>query len=123
MAKGLLDGRVVLVTGAARGLGAAIARVAAAHGAAVAVNYGHSAELADQVVAGITADGGTAAAFGADVRDPAQVNEMVAAVVDRFGRLDGLVNNAIGGTQAAPFDQTDPAGFQNMLDFNCLAVV
>jgi 3-oxoacyl-[acyl-carrier protein] reductase len=120
---GLLNGRVVLVTGAARGLGAAIARVAAAHGATVAVNYGHSRELADAVVAGITDSGGTAAAFGADVRDPERVGAMVAAVVDRFGRLDGLVNNAIGGAQAAPFDQTSPAGFQNMLDYNCLAVV
>jgi NAD(P)-dependent dehydrogenase (short-subunit alcohol dehydrogenase family) len=90
----LLEGRVAIVTGGGRGIGAAICRVLAREGAAVAVNYSASEEKAARVVREIAEAGGRALAVRADVRDPAAVNAMVEQVVATFGRVDGLVNNA-----------------------------
>lgn len=118
----LLDGSVVLVTGGARGIGAAICRVLAREGATVAVNYAASREKADAVVAEITAAGGKAKAFGADVRDEAAVTAMVSEIVAAFGRLDGVVNNAISGSQSGSFESVTYEGFENMLDFGCRAI-
>lgn len=118
----LLDGTVVLVTGGGRGIGASISRVLAREGATVAVNYSSSKDRAEAVVAEITAAGGKAQAFGADVRDEEEVAKMVADVVAAFGRLDGVVNNAIGGSQSGSFAESTWDGYQNMLDFNCRAV-
>jgi 3-oxoacyl-[acyl-carrier protein] reductase len=118
----LLDGKVALVTGGARGIGAAICRVLAREGAAVAINYGASRDKAEAVVAEIEAAGGKAAAFGADVRDEAAVKAMVDAAVERFGRLDGVVNNAIAGSQDGKFASQGYAGYENMLDYGCKAV-
>lgn len=89
-----LAGQVVLVTGGGRGIGAAIARACAGAGADVAIGYLDSDEGAEAVVASITALGRRARAFPADVTDPGAVAGMVAAVLDHFGRLDSLVNNA-----------------------------
>lgn len=89
-----LAGQVVLVTGGGRGIGAAIARACARAGADVAIGYLDSDEGAEAVVASITALGRRARAFPADVTDPGAVAGMVAAVLDHFGRLDSLVNNA-----------------------------
>ncbi|HEY0485290.1 MAG TPA: 3-oxoacyl-ACP reductase FabG [Mycobacteriales bacterium] len=86
-------GKVALVTGAAQGIGAATARRLAEEGASVAV-VDLTAERAQPVVDEITAKGGVAAAFGANVADQAAVESTVDAVVERFGRLDVLVNNA-----------------------------
>lgn len=119
----LLDGKVALVTGGGRGIGACICRTLAKYGATVAVNYSASAQAAAGVVAEIEAAGGRAAAFGADVRDEAAVEAMVAAVVDRFGRVDGLVNNAIAGKQDGALANSSWQDFQDMLDFGCKAVV
>jgi 3-oxoacyl-[acyl-carrier protein] reductase len=87
-------GRVVLVTGASSGIGAACARAFAARGARVAVNYRENAQGAEAVVAAIQTGGGRALAFQADVRDPAACAGLVARTVEAFGRLDVLVNNA-----------------------------
>ena len=89
-----LSGKVALVTGSSRGIGAAIAVRFAADGAKVVVNYARSAAAADQVVADIRKAGGDAVAVRADVGDPAEIPPLFDAVKKHFGRLDVLVNNA-----------------------------
>jgi len=89
-----LTGKVAIVTGAGRGIGAAIARKLAQEGAKVVVNYGSSAEAASRVVAEIEAAGGMAIAVQASVADQSQVDSMVKQAVDSFGTIDILVNNA-----------------------------
>jgi 3-oxoacyl-[acyl-carrier protein] reductase len=89
-----LSGKAVLVTGGARNIGRAIARALAAGGAGVMVNALHSRDEVDQTVRQIEAAGGAAASCIADVTDPDAVAAMVAAAIDRFGRIDALVNNA-----------------------------
>jgi 3-oxoacyl-[acyl-carrier protein] reductase len=91
----LLQDRVALVTGASRGIGAAIARALGAHGATVAVNYLHSSASAQRVAEEVKALGGRAQPFAADVTDPAAVRTMVAEVAECFGPVDVLVNNAL----------------------------
>jgi 3-oxoacyl-[acyl-carrier protein] reductase len=89
-----LEGRVALVTGASRGIGRATALRLSEIGATVAVNYNASAGSAEEVVSQITAAGGSAAAFAADVADPKAAVGLIAAVVARFDKIDILVNNA-----------------------------
>ena len=96
-----LTGKSCLVTGGSRGIGRAIALELGRHGASVAVGY-HSDEIghnnnkeeADEVTAEIETSGGQAFAFACDVRDPASVEPAVASVVEHFGKIDVLVNNA-----------------------------
>lgn len=90
----MLQGKIAIVTGSSRGIGAAIARELAAQGALVVVNHRDSAVQADAVVAEILAAGGVAVAIQADVSDFAEAQRLIKETVDRFGRLDILVNNA-----------------------------
>jgi len=108
----VLSGKVALVTGGSRGIGAATARALAEAGAHVAISYAASGEKAQAVVAEIEGKGVKAAAFKADQGDAAQVRQLVVDVVARFGRLDILVNNAgafevnaLGGTDFAAVDR------------------
>jgi 3-oxoacyl-[acyl-carrier protein] reductase len=103
---GKLDGKVALVTGASRGIGAAIAERLAADGAAVAVNYAASEKAAEAVVERIRAGGGKAKTLKADMSDVAQSKALVEAAVAEFGRLDILVNNA-GNVIFAPIGAID----------------
>jgi len=86
--------RVVLVTGSSRGIGAALVRRFAADGYRVAVHYSSSSAAAEAVVDALRAAGADAEAFGADVSDPEACKDLIASVIDRFGGLDVLVNNA-----------------------------
>ena len=88
------QGKVVLVTGASRGIGAAIAQAFAARGAAVAVNYLNRHDAAQSVVQACRAAGGDAVALAADVTAPVAATDLVQRTVAEFGRLDVLVNNA-----------------------------
>ncbi|MBW4464608.1 MAG: 3-oxoacyl-[acyl-carrier-protein] reductase [Pegethrix bostrychoides GSE-TBD4-15B] len=94
MATARLQGQVAIVTGASRGIGRAAARALADEGATVIVNYASSAEAADQVVAEIGAAGAEAMALQADVGQADQVEALFTAVMEKYGRVDLLVNNA-----------------------------
>jgi 3-oxoacyl-[acyl-carrier protein] reductase len=113
-----LNGRVALVTGAARDVGREVALSLAAEGAAVAVNYMSSQADAEAVVAEITQKGGKAKAYKADVSDFAAVKGMVDAVVKDFGGLNILVNNA-GLAKRQRFVDTKPDDWKKQIDI-CL---
>ncbi len=104
---GMLADRVVLVTGSSRGIGAEVAVKAAAEGALVAVHFHGSSDGADQTLARVREAGSDGATFGADLADGGQAEGLVAAAIERFGRVDGLVNNA-GLTQVGPFLAIEP---------------
>src|SRR3989449_6878877 len=89
-----LSGKVAVVTGASKGIGAAIAKHLAAEGAAVVVNYASSKAGADKIVAEITSRGGKAIAVQADVAKKGEINRLFAEMKKAFGQLDILVNNA-----------------------------
>jgi 3-oxoacyl-[acyl-carrier protein] reductase len=117
-----LSGKVAVVTGASKGIGAAIARQLAAEGAAVVVNYASSKAGADKVVAAIKDKGGKAVAVQADVSKPADVRRLFAEAKQAFGRLDVLVNNA-GIYEFAPLEEVTPEHFHRQFDLNVLGLL
>jgi 3-oxoacyl-[acyl-carrier protein] reductase len=109
----LLQGRVVLITGASRGIGAATAALLARHGATVGVNYLHSEEAARAVVAGIEAEGGRARALRADATDEVQVRRIVSEFERAYAPIDTLVINANAKFKVAPFLQQSWSDFES----------
>jgi 3-oxoacyl-[acyl-carrier protein] reductase len=119
-----LSGKVALVTGGSRGIGAATARALADEGADVAISYASSGEQAKSVIADLESKGVNAAAFQADQADPGRAAGLVHSVVERFGKLDILVNNA-AVTVGVPIDseEADEAAFDRQLTINYISVV
>ncbi|MGM4917295.1 glucose 1-dehydrogenase [Tardiphaga sp. 813_E8_N1_3] len=116
------EGKVALVTGGSKGIGAEIAIQLAAGGAAVAVNYASSKKGADEVVAKITAKGGKAVAVHGNLAEPDGAKSVVAETVKAFGPIDILVNNA-GVYEFAPLDSITPEHFHRHFDLNVLGLL
>jgi len=112
-----LENKVAIVTGASKGIGAAIAKHFAAEGAKVVVNYASSKEGAEKVVKTITDNGGTAIAVQGDVANEADVNRLFEETKQAFGTLDILVNNA-GIYQWEPIEQVTATAFHQQFNIN-----
>jgi 3-oxoacyl-[acyl-carrier protein] reductase len=117
-----LTGKVAVVTGASKGIGAAIARALAAEGASVVVNYASSKAGADAVVASITGAGGKAVAVGGDVSSTAQAQGIIDGALKNYGRLDVLVNNS-GLYEFAPIGDVTEEAFHRMFNVNVLGLL
>src|SRR5262245_30111559 len=117
-----LEGKVAVVTGASKGIGAAIAKQLAAEGAAVVVNYASSREGAERVVAEVKEAGGKAIAVQADLSQQDDVIRLFTETKKEYGQLDILVNNA-GLYQFAPLEQIDAAHFHKHFDLNVLGLL
>jgi 3-oxoacyl-[acyl-carrier protein] reductase len=117
-----LAGKVAVVTGASKGIGAQIAKALAAEGAAVIVNYASSKAGADAVVEDISSSGGKAVAVRGDVAKEAEAAAVVRAAIENFGRLDILVNNS-GVYEFSPIESTTEDQYRKMFDVNVLGTV
>lgn len=117
-----LNGKVAIVTGASKGIGAEIAKKLAAEGASVAVNYSSSKEGADKVVKEITGKGGKAIAVHANLTNPKEIQSLVAETKKAFGPIDILVNNA-GIYEFSPLDEITPEHFRKQFDLNVLGLL
>jgi 3-oxoacyl-[acyl-carrier protein] reductase len=117
-----LQGKVALVTGASKGIGASIARELAARGAAVAVNYSSSKAAAEKVVNEIKANGGKAIAIQANLADPASIEPLVETVARELGPIDVLVNNA-GVYEFGPIETVTPEQFHKQFNLNVLGLL
>jgi 3-oxoacyl-[acyl-carrier protein] reductase len=119
---GKLTGKVAVVTGASKGIGAGIATALAAEGASVVVNYASSKAGADKVVAAITAAGGKALAVGGDVSKAAEAKGIIDAAIKNYGRLDILVNNS-GVYEFAPIEAVTEENFHKTFNINVLGAI
>ncbi|MCZ7648063.1 MAG: glucose 1-dehydrogenase [Planctomycetota bacterium] len=117
-----LSGKVALVTGASKGIGAAIALRMAAEGAAVAVNFASSRDGAERVVSEIAGRGGRAMAVQANLAKEADVRRLFSEAKQAFGRVDILVNNA-GIYEFAPLENVTPEFFHRQFDLNVLGLI
>ncbi|GAA2559804.1 SDR family oxidoreductase [Winogradskya consettensis] len=114
---GLLSGKVVLITGASRGIGAAAARLFAREGASV-VLAARTADALDRIVTGIRATGGTADAVACDLADSTSIRAAIDHVADLHGRLDGAFNNGAAIQQPGPLDATSPDDLETQFAVN-----
>jgi 3-oxoacyl-[acyl-carrier protein] reductase len=119
---GKLTGKVAVVTGASKGIGASIAEHLAAEGASVVVDYATSKSGADDVVRHITAKGGKAIAVQADVSKPKDITRLFAETKTAYGKLDILVNNA-GVYEFAPLESVTADHFHKLFDLNVLGLL
>ncbi|KDB10257.1 3-oxoacyl-(acyl-carrier-protein) reductase [Burkholderia sp. lig30] len=119
---GKLAGKVAVVTGASKGIGAAIAKALAAEGASVVVNYASSKAGADAVVSAIATAGGNAVAVGGDVSKAADAQGIVDKAIETYGRLDILVNNS-GVYEFAPIEEITETQYRRQFDTNVLGVL
>ena len=119
---GKLEGKVAVVTGASKGIGAAIAKTLAAEGAAVVANYVSSRSGAEAVVAAITERGGKAIAVKGDVSKPAEAEAIIDAAIKTYGHLDILVNNS-GVYEAAPLEEISEQHFHKQFNINVLGLL
>ena len=117
-----LTGKVAVVTGASKGIGAEIAKALAREGAAVVVNYASSKAGADKVVGAITAEGGKAVAVAGDVAKKADAHAIIDAAIKKFGRLDILVNNA-GIYQFASIEEVTEELFHRIFNTNVMGLL
>jgi len=117
-----LAGKVAVVTGASKGIGASIAESLAAEGASVVVNYASSKSGADKVVGRITAKGGKAVAVQADVSKPQDISRLFAETIATYGTVDILVNNA-GVYEFAPLESVTADQFHKLFDLNVLGLL
>src|SRR6202142_2914984 len=117
-----LAGKVAVVTGASKGIGAAIAKALAADGASVVVNYATSKSDAEAVAAGTEKAGGKAVVGGGNVSKPAEVQRIIDAAVKNFGRLDILVNNA-GIYEFGPIEEVTEENFHRSFNINVLGAL
>jgi len=117
-----LTGKVAVVTGASKGIGAAIAKALAAEGASVVVNYASSKAGADTVVAAIAAAGGKAVAVGGDVSKAAEAQGIIDAAIKNYGRLDILVNNS-GVYEFGPIEAITEENFHKQFNINVLGAI
>ncbi len=117
-----LSGKVAVVTGASKGIGAAIAKQLAAEGAEVVVNYSSSKEGADKVVAEISKNGGKAIAIQANLSQPEEIKKLFSEVTKKYKKVDILINNA-GVYEFAPLEQITSNHFNKMFDLNVLGLL
>nr|WP_034329813.1 glucose 1-dehydrogenase [Herbaspirillum sp. B39] len=118
-----LAGKVVFISGASTGIGAAAARAFAARGAHVVVHYNRSKEEAEAVAAEVRAAGSKAVTIGADVRDTAAINAAVTKAVEQMGRIDVLINNAGALVKRAPLETVTDELFDEIININARSVV